>query len=150
MLQVCRVWRYKVFPQLGKIISMIEKPSACPTMYAGLDRSCINVEDPDELLKVRNHMQTHLNECIGCMATDFGEQALADLDDWLPLVRRWSWHWWHAAVLQQEYQQMLAEPQEATWYVCMDFQDHCTAPPRNKMKLLQNNGQGTEHNSTYI
>ena len=107
------------------IPDLVKREPACEDLWLGFDITEVDIEDAPSLMQLYNHVQGHMNECEGCRSQDVGVELLELINTWEPLVRQWSWHWWHASVLNAEYRAMLEKPEAGTLHVCMDWQEPC-------------------------
>ena len=126
--KVCRVWRYKAAPHLGKLIDDAQKMEECSRMWLGFDRAVLDCESPSSMFGLRQHLAGHMETCgAACPVSAYCIDMIEQLDKWQPLLNKFSWHWWHAHRLASEAAEMLSAPRPGTFYVCMDFQDRQVA-----------------------
>ena len=121
--EVCRVWRYKVEPQVLKLIADCRMLKLCPLLWNGFDWSKPEPESPKWLHGLDRHLKSHFHDCAECPATVWGVDTDESVQKFQRFVNRWSWHWWHSHKLAEEAERMFVEAQPGALYMMYDFQD---------------------------
>ena len=120
---VCRVWRYEAAPAVDAILTMCKRQADCPLMFAGLDLDALNMEEPAHLQSLRDHAAQHCLDHHDCPGTAWGTQLGEQVEEWMPTVSKFSWHWFHAQQLCKEMKAMGEKPEAGVLYMLFDFQD---------------------------